>query len=484
MNFWLSIRRAFKSLFDIKPEERSKVILLSMSFFLIIASYTLSKELKDLVFSHVVGLDYHPLAKTLSMIIFVPLIFFYSRLVDLLRRHQLLYFYVIAYAVLGLIFAYFMGHSTIGLNNTDSSPYRIFGWLFYFFIEGFSPFVIGVFWAFMNSITNPEEAKNNYPLIIAGSKVGGITACTIGLAWYYLTSFSLDFGSDVFNQQITMGVASLILMGVPVVINKLLKTSSKHELHGYEAAYLEAKQKKRQGTQSHKKESALSGMLSGLVLLFKYPYVSGIFALRFFYEVVTQVVNLDRLIFSKESAASYTGMSIYLFQQSLIVHVVSFVIVLVGTRPILKALGERRSLLFIPLVVGLSIFLYLVYPSQLTIVTAFVVARAMNFVFTTPLVETLYIPTVKAIKFKSKSWIDGFGAKIAKMSGSSFNWFNKGLPSSTQWIAKSSLFAGIIGLWFVTSYLLGNKFDQAVANGEVIGADPKEGHQDKEEALI
>lgn len=481
MRLWITVKKIFGSLLNIKPEERSKVLLLSIAFFLIIGSYTLSKELKDLVFGYTVGFDYRPLAKVLSMVIFIPLIFFYSRLVDLLRRHHLLNFYVLFYAIVGLVFAYYLGHPTIGLPNTNESPYRIFGWLFYFFIEGYSAFVIGVFWAFINSISSPDEAKNNYPLIIAGSKVGGIVVSVLALILLFINSINLSSMHHVFNQQLILGLASVLLLGVPFVINKLLNIIPKKDLHGYEAAYLEAKSKIKLKPKTNKKVKgvgAIKSMLSGLILLFKHPYVSGIFALRFFYEVVTQVINLDRLIFSKESAANTTAMNISLLNQALIVHAVSFVVVLIGTRPIIKYLGERRSLMLIPIVVGGSMFLYLFSPSYLTSVIAFVIARAMNFVFTTPLVETLYIPTVKDIKFKSKSWIDGFGSKFAKMSGSSFNWFGKGLSESTQWFAKSGLFSVIILLWFGVSYLLGKKYDYAIEHNEVIGSGKSKKEQD------
>ena len=80
---------------------------------------------------------------------------------------------------------YLVGHPTIGLANTETSPFRIFGWLFYFFIEVFSPFVISVFWAFANSVYSPEAAKHNYALLVSGSKFGGMF--TAGIAWALFT---------------------------------------------------------------------------------------------------------------------------------------------------------------------------------------------------------------------------------------------------------------------------------------------------------
>ena len=69
---------------------------------------------------------------------------------------------------------YLVGHPEIGIANTETSPYRLFGWVFYFLNEGYSPFVLSVFWAYVNSVNNPTSAKKHYGLMIASSKLGGI----------------------------------------------------------------------------------------------------------------------------------------------------------------------------------------------------------------------------------------------------------------------------------------------------------------------
>ncbi|MHB9148394.1 MAG: NTP/NDP exchange transporter [Candidatus Amoebophilus sp.] len=461
------LTRFFKSLITIEPQERAKVFFLAISFFLIIGAYTISKELKDAVFTNIVGLDYQPIAKTIAMIILVPAIFFYSRLVDLLRRHQLLYFYTIAYGILGLIFAYYLGHPTIGLVNTESSPYRIFGWLFYFFIEGFSPFVVGVFWAFVNSVSNPAAVTKTYPLIIAGSKLGGMFTSILALM-FLAASNSISY--DVFNHQVLLGVASVLLLIVPLIIDKLVKIAPKGSLHGYEASYQEAKQRLKV---DKTKESVTTSVISGLVLLLKHPYVLGIFAVQFFYEIINQVFNFERLIFGQQNAATISQMSAFLIKQAFIVHFIGLVFVLVGTRPIITALGEKKSLMLVPTIAGLAILYYVFNPSELSAIAAFVVIRAVNYAFATPLKESLYIPTIKEVQFKSKSWIDGFGAKFAKTSASTFNYAARGLEGMARLSAQSTFFSVTVGLWILVAYLLGRKFEYTVKNNEVIGAPKK-----------
>ncbi len=127
-------KRIADFLFDIERHELLKVALLAIAFFFVIGAYTVTRELKDAVFSTVIGSDRRLLAyaKIASMFMLVPAIFLHSRLVDLMRRHYLLYTYALFYGILGFVFVYFMGHATIGLPNTHSDPYRLFGWFFYF----------------------------------------------------------------------------------------------------------------------------------------------------------------------------------------------------------------------------------------------------------------------------------------------------------------------------------------------------------------
>ena len=61
------------------------------------------RELKSSIFMSTVGKEYIPWARMMAMIILVPGVLFYSFLVDKMRRHQLLYFYSIAYGLMGFL---------------------------------------------------------------------------------------------------------------------------------------------------------------------------------------------------------------------------------------------------------------------------------------------------------------------------------------------------------------------------------------------
>ena len=71
------LKRIFKFLLDVERHELLKVVLLSIAFFLVIGAYTVTRELKDAVFSTIVGQDrkLFAYAKIFSMFVLIPAIF-------------------------------------------------------------------------------------------------------------------------------------------------------------------------------------------------------------------------------------------------------------------------------------------------------------------------------------------------------------------------------------------------------------------------
>lgn len=461
------LKAMVKGIFEIEPQERIKLLFLSLAFFFIIGAYTLVKDLKDAIFVSIVGREYVPIAQALAMVVLVPAILMYSKLVDRVRRYQVMLLYSFLFGILGLAITYFLGDPLIGLSNTDSGPYRLFGWLVYFYGEGFSPFVVSVFWAFANSINSPEAAKNNYGFIAAASKVGGMIAAA--LAWFILgltTSQGQLLLSDTMNHQILLGISALLILCVPVVVMLLVRLVPGRYLHGYEAVYRAEKERSKTGQDK-------TGIFAGLSMFVRYPYVLGIFGMVFFYEAVAKVLSLLRLGVAQSNSVNISGVSSFLFKITFIMHFFGFLLSFFGTRTLLKLLGERICLLLIPLGTGLLLLYFMITYNPKALVAAIVGTKVINYAFSWPVREGLYIPTAKEIKFKSKSWIDAFGSKFAKTSGSIFNLITIKLGDSLFVPALSFFFAALVGGWFATAYILGNRFDKAIANNEVIGIEPE-----------
>lgn len=444
--------------------EKLKFFIMTIAFCFVIGSYTIAKELKDSVFVSIVGKMYLPKAKLLVVLFFIPATLLYSVLVDRLRRYQLLVFYCCLYGALLLLFSYLLGHPSIGLANTDTSPWRIFGWIFYFLLEGFSPFVVSVFWSFANSITSPEEAKYNYASMVSGSKFGGMA--TALLAWYLMThlqEFSWCNMTEVFAHQFILAVVAGMLLCVPLILKLMFKFVPGKYLHGYEAVYQEEKQKSKEGQEK-------TGMFSGLSLIMKSPYILGIFSLIFFYEMLNVILGFQRIALLQDASSCMADFTGAMFFQRFQMHLLGWVLSFFGVRLLVRRFGEKVSLLLVPLFIGLLLFYFMMTQTSDAILYVFIGLGSINYSFSHPLREALYIPTLKDMKFKAKSWIDTFGNKISKSVGSLIIDNLKYIAPHTAafYTVFGSLFAGIIGIWFLVAWLLGTRYEKAIKNNEVI----------------
>ncbi len=478
-----SLHALYNKLVYIKKDERVKVLLLSLSFFCIIGTYTVVRTLKDSLFTSIVGgKESLAVAKLWSMILLIPAILLFSKLVDVMRRSHLLTLYSLVYGIGGLVIGYYITHPTIGLPNTEQSVDRVFGWLVYFFMDGFNPFVVGLFWSFSHSITSPSAAKSNYPIMVAASKFGGVVATSFACWW--LTRIDPATGqqllSDALNHQILFYLTSGMLLLVPLLVALMIYVVPAKTMHGYEAAYKFEKQHAKEEKQAPTSWwDALKKNLEGLVLMVKYPYVMGILGVVSFWEVVNVYVNIERVSVANKAALTISQKTASLLGDDFWVHAVGFVITLLGTRALIEYLGERRSLLLVPIVTSV-LMIYYFTASMITnqaaaasISLAYILLKALNYAFASPLRESLYIPTTKLIKFKSKSWIDSFGTKFAKSVGATFSGISGTLGGTLLSInaVNTIFFTTIIGLWMVVAHFLGRRYEKAVASGEVIGSE-------------
>ena len=85
----------------------------------------------------------------------------------------------------------------------------------------------------------------------------------------------------------------------------------------------------------------------------------------------------------------------------------------------------------------------------------------------------MYIPTNKDVKFKTKSVIDMFGSRSAKMSGARIGGYlnvenNATLSIHNLMLYGSLISLGIIGVWIVAAIYVGTKNKYLTDNNQII----------------
>jgi ATP/ADP translocase len=233
-------------------------------------------------------------------------------------------------------------------------------------------------------------------------------------------------------------------------------------LHGYEAAY-----KVDNGDKNKK-----VGLFEGIKLFLEQPYVLGIFSMLFFYEIINTILNNQRLILAGECSNEVSDLSATLFETQAHIHLASFFVSLIGTSALLRFFGEKKCLIAIPCIIGFLLSIFSFYPTYYSLLRVYKLIRIINNAISSPIRESLYIPTIKEIKFQSKSWIDSFGSKFAKSIGAfSIAWAEKYVATCSMALFSvlNIYFLFIIPAWIAASYLLGKRYDSAINNNETIG---------------
>ncbi len=445
-------------LHDLKNNhELKKLLLLGGTFFFIIGTYSVIRPLKTSVFLGLVGKEYQPLTKLITIIALIPVLFLYSKIVDRLRRYQVVYYFLIFYAVIITMIALMLMHPVIGLQNTDTSPFRIFGWIFYLLIDLFPVLTVSTFWAFANSISTPEYAKKSYGKIVAFSRVGGIITPLV--SWFVIEKITVPHVKSI---PILMIASAILLIFACLCVIRIRKVVPGYLLHGYEAVYKTEKEKT--------KEKKGVGILEGLKLMLTQPYVMGIFALVYIYEAISVILDYQMQVqMSVATNNSVSGMSSYMFLYTASFQVLGLVFSLFGTSALLKKIGVRFCLFIMPIGTILMMLGLISWPGLSTIFVIMVLLRALHYGFNAPVREILYIPTTKDIKFKSKAWIESFGRTLSKTSGSAFNFAYRGTAYLLLTRINAGLIIGLSVVWGIVTFFIGRRYSNTIKDNKVIG---------------
>lgn len=307
--------------------------------------------------------------------------------------------------------------------------------------------MVSLYWAFINDITTPESAKKGYGILIFGSQAGAVIFILIG---NYLSRDASLYASRV---PVIATISIVMFSMVALVAYLLSRFVKKEELEGYQEKIWVKK----------KKESV--GFLDGLKVLFKFPYVGGIFGLVFFHEVISALMYFQMLRAVEIAYLPSRGLvNKFLFDFTLIMQSISCLFALLGTSFFQRRFGIRACLIMYPLLLGVGISFYLFNPTLLFITGVMIIAKGINYVLYQPAKEILYIPTTKAIKYKAKAWIDMFGLRSAKMGGSVMN---KSIGLASRFSAGFSLI--LVVFWIMLSRSVGSYNRRVVEKGKRIG---------------
>lgn len=438
----------------LKKIERQKLLLLALAACFIAASYAILRPLKTSVFFQIVGKEYFPLTKFIMLLVAIPLVGLYSKLVDTYRKHHVLYTVFSLYSLFCAIATYFLAHPVYGIANTNASPYRLLGWIFSIIIDFYPTFAIGSLWAFINSVSTDESAKKSYGFIYVFIKIGNLLAVS---ACFAITQYLPKQNSLL---ALLIAVAGALTLCATMFINRIVKRIPKTLLTGYQGEVTQT---------THTPTKSTFTLFEGCKYIFVKPYVFGIFLLFYFYDVIFTIAEYQAQVkLSTSLSGAVNQFSSFLFLSAGISQLISLGIALFLTSRIMQRVKPRNSLIILPIVTAGLMMLLFLYPTLLSMLAIIALLPAIHYSVNSPVRETLFIPTIKDIQFKSKAWIDSFGRIFSKSSASVVNMLPGALtPAGFSIITICSL--GVIGVWGVIAHIMGKSYEKTIENKDIVG---------------
>jgi ATP:ADP antiporter, AAA family len=429
-------------------EELKKFGILALIFCGIIAIYWALRPMKDSIFNAMIGMEWQPYAKGLSLFIIFPIVILYSKLVDMFPRHKVFYFLTGLYGAIALVMFFCFSDPSIGLANTVKSPARIIGWVWYIWVESFGSLMVALFWAIVTDITSPDSAKRGFPLVALFGQVGNM------IGPWILNAKRLGFTSSA----PVVGILAGLLFCIGFMFWIFMHVTPASQLKGYQA-------------EGEKEVESEPGFFEGLKLLVTQGYLLGLFLIITIYEVIVTVLDFHFKMSVSTAFTSEVDVNAYLASYATMTGVVSTLCVLFGINSIQRVLGMRASLLMLPVLTGVAVLLIKFNPQSLIIgFWIMVFSKAVNYALNQPTLKQLYIPTTKDTKYKAQAWIEMFGGRLSKGSGSLINTWRAPLVAhhgAIDGVARFLMFSsmisfGLVGVWLLVAVYVAKTYDKAI----------------------
>lgn len=427
----------YRQFADIRPNEWPRALLLSLFFFLIIATYWILKPVKRaLIISHFQenplellgftfsGAQAEQLGKVLNLLAVYLVVVIFVRLSRRLARHHLVQIFAFGFAALFVLFS-----------RTIHSGSDLMVWSFYIAGDMFNTAMVAIFWAFTGDIVHSEEAKRTFGLIGFGGVLGGFLGATL-----------------VSATVMSIGRATLLAICVaPMVIISVLA----HWVHRRTA---EARREREDAPAAS--ASRQSAALEGMRLVFSSRYLLAIAGLIASYELVSNIIDFQLSAMVEQTIPHSLQRDAFFGRIGQIVGIVSILVQLFLTSFILKRFGVRVALMFLPLAILASSVGFLVMPLLVFAASMSVADNALNYSINQSAREALYVPTSKDAKYKAKAFIDMFVQRLAKVASVFLNLvFSVAFVSGIRWLSLVTIL--MLAGWLVLVRYVGRGFLKA-----------------------
>lgn len=447
---------------DMTKEELKKFGILSFAMMLIIGNYWMLRTTKNALFNMLVGFkQWQPIVKMLSIVVMVLVVLCYSKLIDLFKKHHLMYMFCFFYGGIFILLSYFAAHpEVIAVSETSFFyplvswiPSRIpgggLGWFAYVFLESYGSLLIALFYSFIASVMTTGLAKKGYGMMMSIIQFGTLSGVIFTM-----------FFVERLGIPMLYFFGGLIVLFVPFVIRFYLSAFPQDA---------EVSQAGGGGKPAEK-----TGFFEGLRLIVSRPYIMGVFVVVTFYEIISTIVEYQMNWFASDFY-SIEKFAVFTTYQGLGINIIALTFAIIGTSFFMRKFGLKFCLIAFPTTIGVVVLAnFLIkmagagnFTLMWVLMGATMVIKGLNYALNKPTSEVMYIPTSKDVKFKSKGWIDVFGNRSTKGMGSIVS-KSFGYSFPILLLSGTIISLGVVGVWLVTARFVGNKFNDLQEKNTIV----------------
>jgi AAA family ATP:ADP antiporter len=387
---------------------------LFINFFLIILALYQLKPASRSLFIEALGAEKLPyiwIATAVTMGVFIA---YYHRLV---ARHNRIH------VVLGTCLTISGLLVVFRLLLNDSNP--LVAACFYVFVDILGVVLVEQFWSLTNSIYTTQEGKSWYGIVGTGGLVGGVAG---GWAAAMLIKHTPLQTPDLL---ITAAVIIMLIFGLTWVMGRIgLYCEVEHLVSVVPAS-------------------------GGWRILRHSRYLLLIAAILLLAQLVSPLVEYQFLNTVEASYPELEARTAFLSLFFSVMGAVSIAINLGLTPLIHRALGPIAGLLLQPLMIWIFSCWFFFQPTLYFSAATKISDRALSYSINRASKELLYVPVDSVLIYQAKAWIDMFGYRLFKVSGSILILlFTQWLPFRISVPQLSWFSVGICAIWMILVYLV------------------------------
>lgn len=423
-----------QTLAGVRRDERGKLLLAALYFFLIMASYFVLRPIRDQM-GLAGGVRNLPwlFTGTLTVMLLVSPIF--SALVSRLPRRR---FVTWSYrALMGCLLAFY-----IALQSLPEPMMVWVGRAFFVWVSVFNLFAVSLFWAVMADSYDAPTSRRLYGVIAAGGSLGALVG---GLVTANLVTW--------------IGAPALLLVSLVMLEAALWCMFAIDRQQRDAPSPLPAQTAP---------DAVIGGKaLDGFRLALRSPYLLGICGYMLLYTIgstflyILQAQIVDATIDGAEAQTRYFA------HVDVWVNGLTLALQLFLTGRLMARVGVGLTLAALPLISVLGFAALGAMPILIAVVIFTVARRVTNYAFSRPAREALFVPLAREEKYKAKNLIDTavyrIGDQVGAWSHAALMWLGLGIggialcavPLSALWLGLS--------LWLGRKY--GGKPGNAAGSG-------------------